>query len=132
MTIEKTPFFFVTIILFASVLIGVGAVELLNGLRQFASKVTEVTQEESRSQPINAANPDMGNPISPTRATWRTPTQPGMAPLQALKSTSAQMQYEQGTDLGSDANARALILVMEAVAILEGRDRTVDGFPVIE
>jgi len=89
-------------------------------------KAIEVATEESKSQPIDATNPPA------MFSNWRTPTQPGMAPLHALRATSERMQIEQGTDLGSDANARALILVMEAVAILEGRDRTVDGIQVIE
>jgi hypothetical protein len=64
---------------------------------------------------------------------WRTPKAAGMAPQQVLEATIARMQYEQGTELGSDKNARALVKAMEALAILENRPtETVDGFPIIE
>lgn len=64
---------------------------------------------------------------------WRTPSQSGMSPREVLASTVARMQYEQGTPLGSDRNARALVKAMEALAILEGRStETADGFPIIE
>jgi hypothetical protein len=64
---------------------------------------------------------------------WRTPELSGMSPRQVLQSTAKQMEYEQGTELGSDRNAQALIKVLEAIAILEGREtKTEDGFPIIE
>jgi len=64
---------------------------------------------------------------------WRTPNAGGMTPLGVLKSASKRMQYEQGTPLGNDQNAKALVKVLEAVAILEGREIvTEDGFPIIE
>ena len=64
---------------------------------------------------------------------WRTPQASGMSPREVLASTVARMQYEQGTTLGSDKNARALIKAMEALAILEDRPtETKDGFPIIE
>jgi hypothetical protein len=64
---------------------------------------------------------------------WRTPMADGASPRQVLQSTAKRMEYEQSTLLGSDQNAQALIKVMEAIAILEGRDTTTeDGFPIIE
>jgi hypothetical protein len=43
------------------------------------------------------------------------------------------MQYEQGTELGIDRNAQAIIKVLDAIATLEGRQLvTEDGFPIIE
>jgi hypothetical protein len=64
---------------------------------------------------------------------WRTPMSDGASPRQVLQSTVKRMEYEQGTELGSDRNAQALIKVLEAIAILEGREtKTEDGFPIIE
>lgn len=64
---------------------------------------------------------------------WRTPSQSGMSPREVLESTIARMQYEQGTPLGNDRNAKALVKAMEALAILEGRPtETAEGFPIIE
>jgi hypothetical protein len=64
---------------------------------------------------------------------WRTPELSGMSPRQVLQSTAKRMEYEQGTELGSDRNAQALIKVLEAIVILEGRETTTgDGFPIIE
>lgn len=64
---------------------------------------------------------------------WRTPNAGGLSPQQALEATVARMQYEQGTMLGSDKNAKALVKAMEALAILEDRPTvTEDGFPIIE
>ena len=64
---------------------------------------------------------------------WRTPKADGMTPLGVLQSTIKRMQYEQTTPLGNDQNAKALVKVLEAVAILEGREtKTEDGFPIIE
>jgi hypothetical protein len=64
---------------------------------------------------------------------WRTPMMDGASPRQVLESTAKRMQYEQGTELGSDLNAQALVKVLEAIAILEGRETvTADGFPIIE
>ena len=64
---------------------------------------------------------------------WRTPKADGMSPLGVLQSASKRMQYEQGTPMGNDQTAQALIKVLEAVAILEGRETiTADGFPIIE
>jgi hypothetical protein len=64
---------------------------------------------------------------------WRTPMTDGASPRQVLQSTAKRMQYEQSTILGSDRNAQALVKVLEAIAILEGREtKTEDGFPIIE
>ena len=64
---------------------------------------------------------------------WRTPKADGMSPQQVLEATIARMQYEQGTELGNDKNAKALVKAMEALAILEDRPtETKDGFPIIE
>ena len=64
---------------------------------------------------------------------WRTPELSGMSPRQVLESTAKRMEYEQSTELGSDRNAQAMVKVLEAIAILEGREtKTEDGFPIIE
>lgn len=64
---------------------------------------------------------------------WRTPTLDGTSPREVLESVVARMQYEQGTPLGNDRNAKALVKAMEALAILDGRStETAEGFPIIE
>jgi hypothetical protein len=64
---------------------------------------------------------------------WRTPQTAGMTPLEVLQSTAKRMQYEQGTELGNDRNAQAIVKVLDAIATLEGRQTTTeDGFPIIE
>jgi uncharacterized membrane protein YcjF (UPF0283 family) len=64
---------------------------------------------------------------------WRTPQTAGMTPLDVLQSAAKRMQYEQGTELGNDRNAQAIIKVLDAIATLEGRQLvTEDGFPIIE
>jgi hypothetical protein len=76
---------------------------------------------------------NFGRTIGYARIYFRTETLPGAAPIDAINATIAQMQYEQSTPLGSDANARALVKVLEAKAILEGRStETADGIPIIE
>ena len=79
-------------------------------------------------------SPDDRYEQSPMMAVmWRTPNADGMSPLGALQSTVKRMQYEQGTPLGSDGTAKALVKVLEAVTILEGRETvTAEGFPIIE
>jgi len=52
-------------------------------------------------------------------------------PVDVLKATSGRLQMEQLTDLGSDANARALIKVMEAIAELDGDTQETPDGPVI-
>lgn len=88
-------------------------------------KATEVINKPTQPQPSWRKDAYMA-------IRWRGKGIEGITPLEVLQSTSERMQSEQATDLGSDANARAMILVMEAVAILEGRDKTVDGIKVIE
>jgi hypothetical protein len=64
---------------------------------------------------------------------WRTPQTAGMTPLDVLQSAAKRMQYEQGTELGNDRNAQAIVKVLDAIATLEGRQTTTeDGFPIIE
>jgi hypothetical protein len=64
---------------------------------------------------------------------WRTPQTAGMTPLEVLQSAAKRMQYEQGTELGNDRNAQAIVKVLDAIATLEGRQTTTeDGFPIIE
>lgn len=54
-------------------------------------------------------------------------------PAVILQVVSDRMTYEQSTDLGSDANAKALVDVLRAIATLEGRaTETPDGTPIIE
>lgn len=69
-----------------------------------------------------------------TRIVWRSPhTMTGVSPLAVLKATSEQIEREQKSDLGSDANAKALVAVLQAIAELEGRKtKTADGTPIIE
>jgi hypothetical protein len=94
----------------------------------------------TQPQPQQPAIPQAIEPMadryeqSPMMAVlWRTPNADGMSPLGALQSTVKRMQYEQGTPLGNDQTAKALVKVLEAVAILEGREtKTEDGFPIIE
>jgi hypothetical protein len=64
---------------------------------------------------------------------WRSERLPGSVPLDVLKETAAQMQREQQGGLGSDANARAIVFTLQAIATLEGRPtETEDGTPIIE
>lgn len=88
-----------------------------------------------------SVKPDPQQPQSPPMITyfvdgtlgWRTPKENGAAPADVLRATIGRMEYEQGTPLGNDRNAKALIKAKEALAILEGREiETKDGFPLIE
>jgi hypothetical protein len=64
---------------------------------------------------------------------WRSERLPGSVPLDVLRETAAQMQREQQGGLGSDANARAIVFTLQAIATLEGRPtETEDGTPIIE
>lgn len=53
-------------------------------------------------------------------------------PRDVVAATVQRLEAEQKTDLGSDANARAMALLMEAQAILDGTQRTTEFGPVIE
>lgn len=64
---------------------------------------------------------------------WRGLRNPGASPLAVLQATKVQMEREQQSDLGSDANAKALALVNQAVAELEGKQTSMpDGTPIIQ
>ena len=65
---------------------------------------------------------------------WRTPTDTdGVAPLAVLQAAADRMQFEQGTPLGSDRNARAIIKVLDAISELQGKQTaTPDGTPIIQ
>lgn len=64
---------------------------------------------------------------------WRGVQAIGASPVDVLRATKAQMEREQQSDLGSDANARALALVLQAVAELEGKQAAMpDGTPIIQ
>jgi hypothetical protein len=88
-----------------------------------------MTQPQAQQQP----QPERREQAVSIALMWRTPMMDGASPRQVLESTAKRMQYEQGTLLGSDLNAQALVKVLEAIAILEGRETTTeDGFPIIE
>lgn len=54
-------------------------------------------------------------------------------PVDVLAATIERVKHEQTTNLGSDANARALTLLLQAKAELEGTAREMpDGTPIIE
>lgn len=53
-------------------------------------------------------------------------------PKHVLSATIERLQAEQKTNLGSDANARAMVLLMQAQAILDGTEKTTEYGPVIE
>jgi hypothetical protein len=99
-------------------------------------KMTQPQPQQPETQPHCWAvkSPDDRYEQSPAMAImWRTPNADGMAPLSVLRSAAKRMQYEQGTPLGNDQAAKALVKVLEAVAILEGRETvTAEGFPIIE
>lgn len=100
------------------------------GVMMMASQGQLAQEKEPQPIPIEGEMRRIGSYMA---IAWRTPTQVGMSPREVLESASARMQYEQTTLLGSDANAQALVKVLEAIAILEGRStETADGFPLIE
>lgn len=54
-------------------------------------------------------------------------------PLEVIQATIDRLEAEQKTDLGSDANARALVSMMQAAAELQGKAATMaDGTPIIQ
>ena len=64
---------------------------------------------------------------------WRGVQSVGASPVDVLRATKAQMEREQQTELGSDSNAKALALVLQAVAELEGKQTAMpDGTPIIQ
>jgi len=64
---------------------------------------------------------------------WRSDSNVGASPLAVLRATKDQMEREQQSDLGSDANAKALVLVMQAVAELQDKQTAMpDGTPIIQ
>jgi hypothetical protein len=88
-----------------------------------------MTQPQAQQQP----QPERREQAVSIALVWRTPMSDGASPRQVLQSTAKRMEYEQSTELGSDRNAQAMVKVLEAIAILEGRETTTeDGFPIIE
>jgi hypothetical protein len=88
----------------------------------------QMTQPQAQQQPQPAREQAVSIALM-----WRTPMADGASPRQVLQSTAKRMEYEQSTELGNDQNAQALIKVLEAIAILEGRETTTeDGFPIVE
>jgi hypothetical protein len=88
----------------------------------------EMNQPQQQSQSRVIHEQSVGMAIM-----WRTPQTAGMTPLDVLQSAAKRMQYEQGTELGNDRNAQAIVKVLDAIATLEGRQATTeDGFPIIE
>ena len=59
------------------------------------------------------------------------PLDDAVRPVDVIGTTIERMQAEQKTDLGSDANARAMVLLMQAREVLAGTDQEIDGIPVI-
>lgn len=53
-------------------------------------------------------------------------------PVDVIAITIDRMEAEQQTDLGSDKNARAMVLLMQAMQVLQGEDQEIDGVPVIK
>lgn len=94
------------------------------------------------SELIKETNPDPIQVIIPEQETrvihnfgWRTPSDPrsGASPLDVLNEVRKRIEYEQTThELGNDANARALVEVLKAIAILDGKQTEVDGIPLIQ
>lgn len=64
---------------------------------------------------------------------WRGEANPGASPVDVLRATKDQLEREQKTKLGSDSTARAMVLVMQAIAELEGKQTEMpDGTPIIQ
>lgn len=59
------------------------------------------------------------------------PLDDSVRPIDVISTTIDRMQAEQKTDLGSDGNARAMVLMMQARSILAGESDEIDGVPVI-
>ena len=97
-------------------------------------------QDESRKEEPDYSRygqsvvvPRITTPDQQTIIRWRGIQQPGASPLAVLLATKDQMQREQQSDLGNDKNAKALVLVMQAVAELEGKQTEMpDGTPIIQ
>jgi hypothetical protein len=53
-------------------------------------------------------------------------------PLAVVEATIERLEAEQKTDLGSDANAKAMAYMMQARSALRGEADNIDGIPVIK
>lgn len=53
-------------------------------------------------------------------------------PVDVARVMVDRLEAEQQTDLGSDKNARAIVLMLQAIDALTGDDQTIDGVPVIK
>lgn len=57
----------------------------------------------------------------------------GTTVADVINATIHRMEFEQGSDMASDQNARAMVLLLQAKSVLAGTDaETEDGIPVIE
>ena len=64
---------------------------------------------------------------------WRGLTNSGVEPLEIVNATIARLQFEQSTELQSNANSKALAALMQARTALEGRDTHMpDGTPIYD
>ena len=116
----------ITTLFFAFAFLVIAQVALVISMTQPQPQQTTIPQAIEPSHERYQQSPMMA-------VMWRTPNADGMAPLSVLQSTVKRMQYEQTTPLGNDQTAKALVKVLEAVAILEGRETvTAEGFPIIE
>lgn len=73
------------------------------------------------------------NGIEVAKIRWRSNVlSDGLSPRDALEATRRRMVTEQSGSLASDRTAKALVLVMEALAVLDGKQTEHDGIPVIQ
>ena len=64
---------------------------------------------------------------------WRGTADAGASTLDVVNATIGRMQFEQGSDMASDKNARALAHMMLARQELEGKQtKTDDGLSILE
>lgn len=59
-------------------------------------------------------------------------TDENVRPREVIQATIERMEAEQKTDLGSDANARALVDLMQARDKLRGNVTEINGVPIIQ
>jgi hypothetical protein len=52
-------------------------------------------------------------------------------PIDVIRVTIDRIEAEQQTDLGSNRNAKAMVLLLQAISALEGEREDVDGIPII-
>lgn len=64
---------------------------------------------------------------------WAGITTSGATPEDVIAATIERMQFEQSTDMASDQQAKALVLLMQARDELRGGQQfTEDGLPILE